>query len=206
MFVGFGVMFVTGVLLFAARATDAYESPYFRFKVALLVLGGVNIVMFHTTVDRRRDEWDAPEAHHRCGRGLPAACRWCCGSPSSPRAESWPTTCDPPAALDPLNRRTFDDALVLLSSLARRSHSALTSGLAWPRPPAASAARRVTRAAAVLPGVTMTVTNTETVRPATSSRTRPAPIRCRTYRWARTGSRRRCRASTHSPRRASSCR
>jgi hypothetical protein len=58
MFLGFAVMFVTGGLLFAARATDAYESTYFRLKLALLVLGGVNIVLFHTTIDRRRDEWD----------------------------------------------------------------------------------------------------------------------------------------------------
>jgi hypothetical protein len=59
MMFGFAVMLVTGALLFAARASDAFESPYFRLKVALLVLGGVNIVAFHTTVDRRRDEWDA---------------------------------------------------------------------------------------------------------------------------------------------------
>ena len=59
MLLGFAVMFVTGALLFAARATDAYASSYFRLKLALLVLGGVNIVLFHTTIDRRRDEWDA---------------------------------------------------------------------------------------------------------------------------------------------------
>ena len=83
MFFGFAVMFVTGALLFAARATDAYESPYFRLKLALLVLGAVNIVLFHTTIDRRRDEWDTAGRPPR-GRGSPAACRWCCGSPSSP--------------------------------------------------------------------------------------------------------------------------
>jgi hypothetical protein len=58
MFVGFSIMVVTGVLLFATRATDAYESPFFRLKLALLVLGAVNVVLFHSTVDRRRDEWD----------------------------------------------------------------------------------------------------------------------------------------------------
>jgi hypothetical protein len=73
MFFGFAVMFVTGVLLFAARATDAYESNYFRLKLALLVLGGVNIVLFHTTIDRRRDEWDAagrPPARARLAGGV----------------------------------------------------------------------------------------------------------------------------------------
>jgi hypothetical protein len=58
MFLGFAVMFVTGVLLFATRATDAYQSPFFRLKLALLVLGAINIALFHTTVDRQRDEWD----------------------------------------------------------------------------------------------------------------------------------------------------
>ena len=61
MFLGFAIMVVTGLLLFATRATDAYESPFFRLKLALLVLGAFNIAVFHTTVDRRRDEWDTDE-------------------------------------------------------------------------------------------------------------------------------------------------
>jgi hypothetical protein len=73
MLFGFSVMFVTGALLFAARATDAFESTYFRLKLALLVLGGVNIVLFHPPIDRRRDEWDAdgrPPAQARLAGGL----------------------------------------------------------------------------------------------------------------------------------------
>jgi hypothetical protein len=58
MLAGFAVMFLTGVLLFATRATDAFESSYFRLKLALLVLGAFNVAIFHTTVDRRRDQWD----------------------------------------------------------------------------------------------------------------------------------------------------
>jgi hypothetical protein len=61
MFLGFAVMLVTGVLLFATRATDAYESPFFRLKLALLVLGAVNVALFHATVDRSRHEWDGDE-------------------------------------------------------------------------------------------------------------------------------------------------
>ena len=61
MFLGFAVMFVTGALLFATRASDAYESPYFRLKLALLGLAAVNIVLFHITVDRRRGQWDDAE-------------------------------------------------------------------------------------------------------------------------------------------------
>ena len=73
MFFGFAVMFVTGALLFAARATDAYESNYFRLKLALLVLGGINIALFHATVDRQRDQWDAagrPPARARLAGGV----------------------------------------------------------------------------------------------------------------------------------------
>jgi hypothetical protein len=73
MFFGFAVMFVTGALLFAARATDAYQSPYFRLKIALLVLGAINIVLFHTTIDRRRGVWDSagrPPARARLAGGV----------------------------------------------------------------------------------------------------------------------------------------
>jgi hypothetical protein len=58
MTVGFLIMIVTGSLLFSARAADAYLSTYFRIKVGLLVLGALNVVIFHTTIDRQRQEWD----------------------------------------------------------------------------------------------------------------------------------------------------
>ena len=93
MMLGFAVMFVTGALLFSARAVAAYESTYFRLKIGLLVLGALNIVLFHTTIDRQREQWDTAGRHG--ARAWPAAHRWCCGSGSSPRAGSWPTTCKP---------------------------------------------------------------------------------------------------------------
>jgi hypothetical protein len=61
MLLGFLIMFVTGALLFSARAVDAYESTYFRLKVGLLVLGALNVVIFHATIDRQRAEWDTSE-------------------------------------------------------------------------------------------------------------------------------------------------
>jgi Family of unknown function (DUF6644) len=57
MFVGFGIMFSTGALLFAAHATKAYANDYFRVKLALLMLAGLNAVVYHVTIDRRRSEW-----------------------------------------------------------------------------------------------------------------------------------------------------
>jgi Family of unknown function (DUF6644) len=59
--VGFLIMIVTGSLLFASRAADAYASIYFRIKVGLLILGALNIVIFHTTIDRQRQQWDAAD-------------------------------------------------------------------------------------------------------------------------------------------------
>ena len=55
---GFAIMFITGGLLFSARASAAFSSGYFRLKMLLLLLGGLNVLIFHSTIDRRRDEWD----------------------------------------------------------------------------------------------------------------------------------------------------
>ena len=58
MSIGFVIMIVTGTLLFTARATEAYESTYFRIKVGLLILGALNVLIFHATIDRQREQWD----------------------------------------------------------------------------------------------------------------------------------------------------
>jgi hypothetical protein len=57
MFTGFAVMFLTGGLLFAAHATKAYASGYFRAKLALLILAGVNTAIYHLSIDHRESEW-----------------------------------------------------------------------------------------------------------------------------------------------------
>jgi hypothetical protein len=61
MLLGFAIMFVTGALLFASRAVEAYESTYFRIKIGLLALGALNIVAFHTISDPERDRWDTSD-------------------------------------------------------------------------------------------------------------------------------------------------
>jgi hypothetical protein len=58
MFAGFVVMMISGVFLFWSHALRCYESGYFRIKLVLLVLAGLNIFVFHSTIDRRRAEWD----------------------------------------------------------------------------------------------------------------------------------------------------
>ena len=58
MVAGFVVMVVTGALLFYAIPVRSYQSLWFRIKVVLLVLAGVNAGVFHLTVHRRVAEWD----------------------------------------------------------------------------------------------------------------------------------------------------
>ena len=57
MLAGFAVMFSSGAVLFAAHASKAYSSGYFRAKIALLILAGVNAAVYHFTIGRRRSEW-----------------------------------------------------------------------------------------------------------------------------------------------------
>jgi len=56
--IGFGLMFVSGSLLFAAEALKSYDNPAFRLKMVLLLIAGANPLIFHSTVYRRVDEWD----------------------------------------------------------------------------------------------------------------------------------------------------
>ena len=56
---GFAVMVTTGALLFYAIPVKTYLNIFFRIKVALLVLAGVNVAVFQLTIWRSMDQWDA---------------------------------------------------------------------------------------------------------------------------------------------------
>jgi len=56
--VGFGAMVASGVLLFLAEATKSYYNPAFRFKMLLLVVAGLNPLIFHRTIYRNVSPWD----------------------------------------------------------------------------------------------------------------------------------------------------
>ncbi len=58
MLLGFGIMMVTGVLLFYAIPVRTYHSVWFRGKMVMLVLAGLNVWLFHTRIWRRVAEWD----------------------------------------------------------------------------------------------------------------------------------------------------
>jgi hypothetical protein len=58
---GFGVMFITGVLLFWSQAMKAYGSVFFRIKLALLVLAAINALVFELRLRRSIAIWDTAE-------------------------------------------------------------------------------------------------------------------------------------------------
>ena len=60
--IGFAVMLTSGLLLFWAEAAKNYLNPAFRIKMVLLVLTGLNPLIFHTSIYRRVHQW---ELQHR---------------------------------------------------------------------------------------------------------------------------------------------
>ena len=56
--IGFCVQVITGVLLFSSEAVKIYGNPAFRLKMLLLLLGGVQALIFQTTVSQKLPAWD----------------------------------------------------------------------------------------------------------------------------------------------------
>ena len=70
---GFLLMILSGSLLFYAAPLLRYQNIFFRAKMVMLVLAGINVWVFHKTVDRRRAEWDSdpvPPRGARVGGGV----------------------------------------------------------------------------------------------------------------------------------------
>jgi len=55
---GFVVMVISGVLLFYAIPVRTYHNVFFRVKVVLLILAGLNALTFHSGVSRKAAGWD----------------------------------------------------------------------------------------------------------------------------------------------------
>lgn len=58
---GFALMFVSGFFLFWAEAAKNYLNPAFRVKLILLLLVGLNPLIFHTTIYQRVQNWETLE-------------------------------------------------------------------------------------------------------------------------------------------------
>lgn len=65
---GFFIMVVTGLLLFYAIPVRTYHNIFFRAKVILLVLAGLNAWVFHARAYRRVLEWDLDPRPPRAAR------------------------------------------------------------------------------------------------------------------------------------------
>jgi hypothetical protein len=55
---GFLIMIISGALLFYGIPVRTYQNIFFRIKVVLLVLSGLNACVFHSTVYRKVAQWD----------------------------------------------------------------------------------------------------------------------------------------------------
>jgi len=60
LFAGFAVMIVTGALLFSADPVTFYYThpPFFQIKMIMLILAGLNVLIFNATIGRKVKEWD----------------------------------------------------------------------------------------------------------------------------------------------------
>ena len=55
---GFCVTFCTGALLFSTEALKAYENDFFRVKMTLLALAGINALYFRYRYQPKMGEWE----------------------------------------------------------------------------------------------------------------------------------------------------
>jgi uncharacterized membrane protein len=60
LFGGLAVMVVSGALLFSADPVTFYYThpPFFKIKMIMLVLAGLNVLIFNATIGKRVADWD----------------------------------------------------------------------------------------------------------------------------------------------------
>jgi uncharacterized membrane protein len=59
MFIGFGLMIITGLLLFYANPVHSAQSVWFRIKLLLLLGAAGNALVFHYRMKQSVDSWDS---------------------------------------------------------------------------------------------------------------------------------------------------
>jgi hypothetical protein len=69
---------ITGVLMFSSNATTYGPNIYFRIKMALLVLAGINMGVYHLAVSRGVAQWRTAQATPTRARivGAVSLCLW----------------------------------------------------------------------------------------------------------------------------------
>ena len=66
--VGFVVMVISGTLLFSAIPLRSYQNIFFRAKMLMVLLAGLNVWIFHSGVYRRVEKWDLAGVPPRAAR------------------------------------------------------------------------------------------------------------------------------------------
>lgn len=70
--IGFVIMFVTGGLLFMTQAEKAYLNPFFRTKLILLLLLGINAAVYQLIFYHQMPQWNLT-------RRIPVGAKFCGG-------------------------------------------------------------------------------------------------------------------------------
>jgi hypothetical protein len=65
---GFVIMVISGTLLFYAIPVRSYQNIFFRFKMILLLLAGLNVWIFHSRVYPGVVTWDVDRVPPRAAR------------------------------------------------------------------------------------------------------------------------------------------
>jgi hypothetical protein len=55
---GFVIMAISGALLFYSSPMRAYGNIFFRVKLVLIALAGINALLFHTTIFKSIEDWN----------------------------------------------------------------------------------------------------------------------------------------------------
>ena len=78
--VGFIIMVISGTLLFLAIPLRSYQNIFFRTKMIMLMLAGLNVWIFHSGVYRRVTSWDVANVPPRAARvaGAASLVLWVC--------------------------------------------------------------------------------------------------------------------------------
>jgi hypothetical protein len=113
--VGFVVMVISGALLFSAIPLRSFQNIFFRTKMILLMVAGINVLIFHSGVYRRVSSWDLAVTPPRAARvagafslflwvaivlsGRMIAYNWFdCDRQPQPAIINFLTSCEPTAA------------------------------------------------------------------------------------------------------------
>lgn len=77
---GFVIMVISGTLLFSAIPLRSYQNIFFRAKMIMLLLAGLNVWIFHSGVYKRVTAWDADKRPPRAARvaGAFSLILWVC--------------------------------------------------------------------------------------------------------------------------------